>query len=826
MLKQFPIQLQHDSMDCGAACLTMIAEHYGLKITQDTMSELCHTTRIGVSLLSISHAAEQIGFRTVGGRIPLSVIHKKRPFPCILYWNNHHYVVLYDVSHRWFPKKETLFKIADPAFGRVSFTEEEIKQYWSNIINEGQEKGIVLILEPTRKFFEQKSEAPTRRGLGILFSYFLHYKLYFVQVVLGLLFGSVLQLIFPFLTQAIVDVGVGNRNLSFIYVILLAQAMLIISRTVTEYIRRWLLLHVSVRINLSLVSDFLIKLMKLPMRFFDTKRSGDILQRMADHQRVELFITSQSLQTVFSFFSLLTFGAVLLYYSSRIFIIFFFGSLLYAGWVAIFLKQRKLLDYKFFNRRSQNQSTTYQLISGMQEIKLQGCTNRKRWEWEDIQIDLLELHTEALKLEQRREAGNILINESKNMIITIMAATAVIHGEMTLGMMLATQYIIGQLMLPIEQAVHFALDLQDVKISLDRIDEIHRKSEEVLPSQGIIPNFTGGNIEICNLSFQYDGSTSTKVLSDVNISIPKGKITAIVGYSGSGKTTLLKLILSYYPPSQGTILVNGYDLTGITSTWWREQCGVVMQDGFIFSESIARNIAAADGEIDIKRLAYAAKMANIYDTVQGLPLKFNTMIGQEGQGLSYGQRQRLLIARAVYRNPHFLFFDEATNALDANNEKAIIENLQEFYKGKTVIIVAHRLSTVKNADQIVVLDNGVIAEVGNHQELIKKQGAYFQLVKNKVKLGHKVILNFDKIPNLYNEKLIIEIQSIPSIIDISSSGGNYLSKIILTNHTQMESGFEIKLHEKVEINTVIITDKISFFDRITEPFKSLINRHN
>ncbi|MFA5433564.1 MAG: peptidase domain-containing ABC transporter [Candidatus Paceibacterota bacterium] len=736
MLKRFPIQLQHDSMDCGAACLTMISAHYGLKLTQDSIRELCHTTRIGVSMLSISHAAEQLGFRTVGGRIPLSTLLEKRPLPCILHWNHQHFVVLHRVSHRWFSKGNSLFHIADPAFGNATFTEEEVRQHWANTVNEGQEKGLVLLLEPTRKFFVQKNDEPVRRGLGMLLSYFRRYRSYFVQMALGLLFGSLLQLIFPFLTQAIVDIGIGNRNLSFIYVVLLAQAMLIISRTVIDYIRRWLLLHVSVRINLSLVSDFLIKLLKLPMGYFDTRRSGDILQRMADHERVELFITSRSLQTVFSFFSLITFGAVLLYYSVKIFAIFLLGSIIYAGWVTIFLKQRRLLDYKFFNRRSQNQSTTYQLIAGMQEIKLQGCTNRKRYEWEDIQVDLLELHTEALKLEQRREAGNILINEGKNMIITIMAATAVISGEMTLGMMLATQYIIGQLALPIEQAVHFTLDLQDVKISLDRINEIHIKEEEVHSSQSVITNFSGGSIDIHNLSFRYDGPTSTKVLDGVNISIPQGKVTAIVGYSGSGKTTLLKLILSYYSPSEGSIFVNGNNLATINSNWWREQCGAVMQDGFIFSESIARNIATADGEIDTRRLAMASKMANIYDTVMGLPLKFNTMIGQEGQGLSHGQRQRLLIARAVYRNPYFLFFDEATNALDANNERVIVENLQEFYQGKTVVIVAHRLSTVKNADQIVVLADGKVAEIGNHQELTEKRGAYFQLVKNQLDLGY------------------------------------------------------------------------------------------
>lgn len=736
MTKRFPIQFQHDSMDCGAACLTMIAAHHGLKLTQDTIRELCHTTRIGVSMFAISNAAEQIGFRTVGGRIPLTTLIQKRPLPCILYWNHQHFVVLYNISQRWLIKKETLFHIADPAFGHVSFTFEELRQHWANTLSDDQEKGLVLLLEPTRKFYQQKSEIPVRRGLGMLLLYFSRYKSYFGQMALGLFFGALLQLSFPFLTQAIVDVGIGNRNLSFIYVILLAQAMLIISRTVVEYIRRWLLLHVSVRINLSLVSDFLVKLMKLPMVFFDTRRLGDILQRMSDHERVELFITSRSLNTVFSFFSLIILGIVLLYYSVKIFAVFIVGSIIYALWVALFLRKRKILDYKFFNKRSQNQSTNYQLITGMQEIKLQGCTNRKRWEWEDIQIDMLELHTEALKLDQHREVGNILINEGKNMIITIMAASAVIHGEMTLGMMLATQYIIGQLTLPIEQAVHFTLDLQDVRISLDRINEIHKKTEEVLPSQVVIPEFKGGNIQIHNLSFRYDGITSPKVLDGINITIPKGKVTAIVGYSGSGKTTLLKLLLSYYTTSEGSILINNQELSSINPAWWRVQCGAVMQDGFIFSETIARNIASADGEIDTSNLVYAAKMANIYETIMALPLKFNTMIGQEGQGLSQGQRQRLLIARAVYRNPYFLFFDEATNALDAHNERAIVENLREFYKGKTVVIVAHRLSTVQNADQIVVLDKGRVVEVGTHKTLTKNRNDYFNLVKNQLTLGY------------------------------------------------------------------------------------------
>jgi ATP-binding cassette subfamily B protein len=503
-----------------------------------------------------------------------------------------------------------------------------------------------------------------------------------------------------------------------------------------EFVRRWILLHISTRINISLISDFFIKLMKLSMSYFDTKLIGDLLQRINDHERIERFITTRTLEAVFSFFTLVIFGIVLFVYSHKIFSIFLFGSLFYVIWTFFFLKERRQLDYKYFEIRATEQGKTYQLIQGMQEIKLQNAEKHKRWEWEDIQADLFKVNTAILKLEQKQESGNILINESKNILITIVAALAVINNEMTLGMMLATQYIIGQLTLPIEQIAQLIHDSQDTRISLERINEIHQQQDESRDDQLTITNLQDRKIVVKDLTFQYEGPHSCKVLNQLSFTIPQGKVTAIVGASGSGKTTLIKLLLKYYEPIDGTICIGNFDLQKLNSTWWRNQCGVVMQDGFIFSESIALNIAASSSEINKGKLLFAAKTANIHDTIMNMPLKYNTIIGQDGQNLSQGQRQRILIARTIYKNPDFLFLDEATNALDAENEKAILENLQEFYRGKTVVVVAHRLSTVKNADQIVVLDNGSIVEQGTHAELTALQGKYYKLVKNQLELGN------------------------------------------------------------------------------------------
>jgi len=733
---KFKSEIQLDSMDCGITCLKMVSQYYKKVFDLDYLRNICFASKKGVTLLSISEAAEQIGFKTIGGRLTFNKLEKEASPPFIVYWNQEHFVVVYKIKKRNIYRKQAKVLISDPACGLLKYTEEEFKKHWISTKSGGEDKGIVLLLEPTQGFYMQEGAKTNRKSLKFLFGYFLRYKRFFGQLIIGLVLGSLFQLIFPFLTKAIVDIGIANKNISFIYLILLAQMTLIVSRMSVEFIRRWILLHISTRINISLISDFFIKLMKLPMSYFDTKLTGDILQRIADHARVEQFITARSLNTIFSLFTLIIFSIVLWIYDVRIFVIFFVGSIIYTLWIIIFLKKRRELDYKYFEAQARNQNKTYQLIQGMQEIKLQNTEKRHRWEWEDVQADLFHINIASLKLQQAQEAGNIFINEAKNILITVVAALAVINNEMTLGMMLATQYIIGQLTLPIEQTVNFIHDLQDTKISLERINEIHKKEDE---NSGRIfqkRSLQNAAIEMENLMFQYEGPHSKKVLNDINLTIKPGEVTAIVGASGSGKTTLIKLLLQYYNPVEGKILVGNHDLQKFNSTWWRSQCGSVMQDGFIFSESIARNIAAGENDIDKEKLAYAAKTANIHDFIMELPLKYNTVIGNEGQNLSQGQKQRILIARAVYKDPDFLFFDEATNALDANNEKAIVENLQEFYHGRTVVVVAHRLSTVKNADQIVVLDDGKIIETGNHRELTNKKGANYYLVKNQLELGN------------------------------------------------------------------------------------------
>ena len=555
-------------------------------------------------------------------------------------------------------------------------------------------------LIPTEKFYnhdyEKKEE---KRSFRFLFGYLKQYRRYFTQIILGLALGCVLQLLMPFLTQAIVDLGIKHKDIGFIWLILLGELMIVIGRTATDFIRRWLLLHISMRINISLVSDFFIKLLKLPMSFFDTKLMGDLLQRIGDHTRVQNFLTGQVLNVVFTFLSFVIFGIVLFVYNPFIFGIFAIGSVCYGIWIISFLRKRKVLDYELFEQQARNQNKTYQLITSMQEIKLQDCEQRRRWEWEDTQADLFSVQMKSLKLQQTQEAGSIFINEVKNIIITVLAATAVINGQMTLGAMLAVQYIIGQLNSPVEQFMSFIYSLQDVRISLERINEIHEGKNEETKENQITEFNSAKSISIKEVDFKYDPHALKKTIESVSFDIPTGKVTAIVGASGSGKTTLIKLMLGYYPVMSGSISIAGRNINEYNLKWWRRHCGVVMQDGVIFSESIARNIAVDDGGIDVDRLEKAARIANIHDYVMSLPLKYNTIIGRDGVGLSQGQKQRILIARAVYKNPDFIFLDEATNALDAKNERAIVENLDEFYKGRTVVVVAHRLSTVKNADQ-------------------------------------------------------------------------------------------------------------------------------
>lgn len=729
-MTRFRFVRQQDSMECGVACLKMICQYYGNYTDMKTLNEVCCPTTEGVSLLGISHAAQKIGFTTFIGKVGLDSLCREN-LPAILHWNQNHFVVLYKV------KNQAKFYIADPAKGIVICDINEIRNHWLMSESKGDNNiGIAMFLEPNDNFQITQYSENKIKSLGFLWGYIKQYQKYFIQIVAGLIVGCVLQLILPFLTQSIVDIGIKNNNIGFIWLVLLGELMIVIGRTATDFIRRWLLLHISMRINISLVSDFFIKLLKLPMSFFDTKLIGDLLQRIGDHSRVQTFLTNQLLSVVFTFLSFVIFGIVLYIYNWMIFSVFLIGSLIYGGWISIFLRKRKILDYELFEQQAKNQNTTYQFITSMQEIKLQDCEQRRRWEWEDTQADLFNVQMKTLKIQQTQEAGSIFINEAKNIIITVFAATSVINGQMTLGAMLAIQYIIGQLNYPIEQLMSFIYSLQDVKISLERISEVHHgKNEETKETQ--LDSFTSTKtIEINNIDFKYDHHSIENTLEDVSFNIPEGKVTAIVGASGSGKTTLIKLMLGYYKVLSGKISIAGRDINEYNLKWWRRHCGVVMQDGVIFSESIARNIAIDDGEIDVERLEEAAKIANIHNYIIGLPLKYNTIIGRDGVGLSQGQKQRILIARAVYKHPDFIFFDEATNALDAKNEREIVENLDEFFTGRTVIVVAHRLSTVKNADQIIVIDKGRIVEIGNHASLIKEKGYYYNLVRNQLELGN------------------------------------------------------------------------------------------
>lgn len=708
----------------------MICHALGKPIPWEYLDRLCTPTKEGVSFKTLSDAAQSIGLKTMAGRVALSQM-SSVPTPCILHWNQNHFVVLYGIS-----KNGTTFRIADPAKGKYKLTLEELQSHWHTTTVRGEKAGPAMFFEPTEEFGKGIEYANgEKRSFRFLLRYLMQYRKHFAQIILGLGIGSVLQLIMPFLTQMVVDIGIAHKDIGFIWLILLGELMIVTGRTATDFVRRWLLLHISMRINISLVSDFFIKLLKLPMSFFDTKLMGDLLQRIGDHSRVQSFLTGQTLNLIFTFLNFIIFGFVLFIYHIPIFIIFAIGSVCYGVWITSFLRRRKVLDYELFEQQARNQNKTFQFVTSMQEIKLQDCERRRRWEWEDVQADLFTVQMKSMKLQQTQEAGSIFINEVKNILITVFAATAVINGQITLGAMLAIQYIVGQLNAPVEQLMSFIYSLQDVKISLERINEIHEGRNEESGENQATAFGAGKAICITDMDFKYDLHALKNTLEGVTLHIPEGKVTAIVGASGSGKTTLIKLMLGYYPVLAGSINIGGRNINEYNLKWWRRQCGVVMQEGVIFSESIARNIAVDDGEIDAHRLEEAAKIAKIHDYVMTLPLKYDTLIGHEGVGLSQGQKQRILIARAVYKDPDFIFLDEATNSLDAKNERAIVENLDKFYNGRTVVVVAHRLSTVKNADQIIVLDKGKVVETGNHSSLIEKRGTYYHLVKNQLELG-------------------------------------------------------------------------------------------
>ena len=654
-MKKFINYIQADSKDCGPTCLKIIAKHYGKTINIQYLRDYSETTRSGSNLMLLSDAAEKIGFRTLGVKLSLDKI-EEVSLPCILHWNKNHYVVLYKI-------KKGKYFISDPAFGLLEYSQKEFLKFWiGNNANDSTQEGIALVIETSPKFFQSEFDKEDKKGLGfsLLSQYVLRYKSFLVQLSIGLLASSLLQLIFPFLTQSIVDVGIQNQNIHFIYLILFAQLFLFIGRTGLELIRSWILLHMSTRIKVSLISDFFIKLMNLPISFFDVRMTGDIMQRINDHHRVERILTTSSLNVLFSVVNMFIMGGVLAYYNLQIFFVFFSGSILYFGWITLFLKRREALDYKRFSEVSQEQSKVIELINGMQEIKLHNAERQKRWGWEYVQARLFRVSIKGLVLEQTQTIGSSVINELKNIFIIFLSAKLVIDGQITLGMMMAISSIVGSLNGPIAQLIGFVREVQDAKISLARLSEIHDKEDEmqqeVYQTQEIPKDCA---IEIKDLCYRYMGS-DIPVLENLNLTIPAHKVTAIVGVSGSGKTTLMKLLLKFYDPNKGEINLGNTQLKNIAQKSWRANIGAVMQEGFIFNDSIANNIAVGVDIINKERLVYAADVANIKEYIAGLPLGYNTKIGSEGVGMSTGQKQRLLIARAVYKNTEMLFFDEAT----------------------------------------------------------------------------------------------------------------------------------------------------------------------
>ncbi|MDD3038461.1 peptidase domain-containing ABC transporter [Bacteroides sp.] len=733
-MKKFPHYQQLDSMDCGPSCLRMIAKYYGRSYSLQNLRERSFITRQGVSMLGISDAAESIGFRTQGVRISLEQLIEDVPLPCILHWNQNHFVVLYDIKKK---KSGVTFKISDPGKGKYDMDTAGIEKCWISTRKEGKDSGTALVLTPTPDFYERiDDQEQQKRNLSFYLRYLFPYRSQLCQLVVGMLLGSVFSLILPFLTQAMVDQGIGNRNLNFITLILIAQLVLSITQMGVGFIQSWISLHMNTRISITLISDFLAKLMRLPIRFFDAKNIGDILQRIGDHGRIQSFMTGTTLTTIFSFFNFFIFAFIMAYYNLTILVVFLVGNALYVTWILSFMRYRRKLDNARFAQASANQSNMVQLITGMQEIKLNNCEKQQRWKWESIQVKLFKISIQGTALGQIQQVGSLFFSRTTSLLISFLAAKAVVNGEITLGMMMSISYIIGQLSGPIGQVIGFSQSLQDAKISLERLNEINNKEDEVTVVESKINTLPEDKtLKLENVNFSYDGAEREYVLENLNLTIPQNKVTAIVGASGSGKTTIIKLLLGFYEPVKGKIKVGNYSLTDINPHLWRQNTGAVMQEGFLFSDTIANNIALSEETVDQKKLLYAVETANIKDFIESLPLKYNSKIGMEGSGVSQGQKQRLLIARTIYKKPTFLFFDEATNALDANNERIILDNLKAFYKGRTVVIVAHRLSTVQNADNIIVLDEGKVIEEGTHKELTEKKGAYYTLVKNQLELG-------------------------------------------------------------------------------------------
>ena len=727
-MSRFPFYQQPDAMDCGPTCLRMIAKYYGCTLSLQKLRTLSETTREGSSLLYLSRAAEAVGFRTLGVKVNFQKLIQEAPFPCIISWQQNHFVVVHKI------KKDKIF-VVDPAHGHIIFSTKDFLEGWigANATTETRE-GIVLLLEPTPKL--EQSEEDNRslqQGLGFLFQYVLRYKRLMTQLFIGLIATSILQLISPFLTQSVVDIGIKNANLHFVYLVFIAQVLLFLGRTSIQLIRSWLLLHIGTRINIAIISDFFIKLMKLPMAFFDVKMMGDMMQRIHDHGRIRKLLTITTLNIFFSFIQLIIFVPFLIWYNVQLFWIYCIGNILYVLWILLFLNKRKVLDYKQFAQSSKEHNKVIELLNGMQEIKLHNAETQKRWEWEYVQAGLFKIDMQRLYIEQIEAVGAGILHEIQNILVGILSATLVINGQLTIGMMMAVAYVMGQLNGPVEQLINFIYTVQDTSIALERLCEIHNKPDEQMESKQLITHLplASHDLVLKNLSFRYSGK-ATPILKEINLTIPANKLTAIVGVSGSGKTTLMKLMLNFYAVNEGSICIGNINLNKIAHRAWRNYCGVVMQEGFLFNDTIARNIAIGSDKIDENRLIYATEIARIREFIDALPLGYNTCVGMDGANISTGEKQRILIARAVYKNPQYIFFDEATSALDTTNEHYIMTGLEKFFKERSAVVIAHRLSTVRNADQIVVLGEGTVLEQGTHQALLAAERHYYQLVKNQL----------------------------------------------------------------------------------------------
>lgn len=728
---------QHDQMDCGPACLAMISAYYKKEFSLQYLRENCFLTREGVSLLNIKKAAEKIGFDTNAAQLEISDLDNEM-LPCILHWNQNHFVILQKISKNIITGKR-MYRIADPGHGILTITEDKFDNSW--VVD--NQTGIALFLEPSDSFYQQKEIREEDLKLAYLLKYIQPFKKQIVILFLLLVLGTLTTLVFPILTQRLIDDGVNKKDINIIGYILLAQLAFYIGNILFEIFRNAITLHVATKINIRIIADFFKKLLRLPISYFDTKMMGDFNQRIQDQERIEEFLTSQSLLTFFSIITFSVFFGILWHYDFRILIAYVSFTLISVLWSLFWLQKRKILDYFKFQQRSENQEAIYEMINGVTEMKLNQFEESKQSDWEKIQLKIYKINKRILRLNQIQSSGFEFINQIKNIFVTFLAAYFVVNDKMTLGALLSVSYIIGQMNSPVSQLIFFFRSLQDAKLSLSRLNEIQVQPDEELKSQktfvisgnNLISNLLPG-IKLKHVSFQYEGPASPYVLKDIDLYMPEGKITAIVGASGSGKTTLMKLLLRFYNPTDGDIFYNGYSILDLSPKSLREKCGVVMQDGYIFSDTIERNIATGDENIDPVKLENAIKIANIESFIKSLPLGLSTKIGAAGNGISGGQKQRILIARAVYKNPHYIFFDEATSALDAENEKIIHDNLQSFFKGKTVVIIAHRLSTVKNADQIIVLKNGKIVESGSHTQLVNSKSEYFHLVKNQLELGN------------------------------------------------------------------------------------------